>query len=210
MRVYELAAKIGTTSQTVMCLAEENEVEVYSPLSTLESDEVETLNAALLKVGIEKLKADAESARDRRMNKARRALKAAEEANRVQADELEANRQRAIAAYKEKGGEIAMPETKKAPVAAAKKPVKEEIKLDLPEGPKVKFEVSAEEPDEVDAPAANDADDFDDDDDDTWLQGKDRKPAGGKNQPMSMKKQQQALAKKEPKKEKEVKKDAKK
>ena len=30
MRVYELAAKIGTTSQTVMRLAEENEVEVYS------------------------------------------------------------------------------------------------------------------------------------------------------------------------------------
>ena len=210
MRVYELAAKIGTTSQTVMRLAEENEVEVYSPLSTLESDEVETLNAALLKVGVEKLKADAESARDRRMNKARRALKAAEEANRIQADELEANRQRAIAAYKEKGGDIPMPETKKAPVAAAKKPVKEEIKLDLPEGPKVKFEVSAAEPEEADATASNDADDFDDDDDDSWLQGKDRKAAGGKNQPMSMKKQQQALAKKEPKKEKEVKKDAKK
>lgn len=211
MRVYELAAKIGTTSQTVMRLAEENEVEVYSPLSTLESDEVETLNAALLKVGIEKLKADAESARDRRMNKARRALKAAEEANRIQADELEVNRQRAIAAYKEKGGEIPMPETKKAPVAAAKKPVKEEIKLDLPEGPKVKFEVSATEPEEADAPATNDADDFDDDDDDSsWLLGKDRKAAGGKNQPMSMKKQQQALAKKEPKKEKDVKKDAKK
>ena len=130
MRVYELAAKIGTTSQTVMRLAEENDVEVYSPLSTLESDEVETLNAALLKVGVEKLKADAESARDRRMNKARRALKAAEEANRIQADELEANRQRAIAAYKEKGGDIPMPETKKAPVAAAKKPVKEEMPKD--------------------------------------------------------------------------------
>ena len=103
-----------------------------------------------------------------------------------------------------------MPETKKAPVAAAKKPVQEEIKLDLPEGPKVKFEVSAEEPEDADAPTVNEADDFDDDDDDSWLQGKDRKAAGGKNQPMSMKKQQQALAKKEPKKEKDVKKDAKK
>ena len=179
MRVYELAAKIGTTSQTVMRLAEENDVEVYSPLSTLESDEVETLNAALLKVGVEKLKADAESARDRRMNKARRALKAAEEANRIQADELEANRQRAIAAYKEKGGDIPMPETKKAPVAAAKKPVKEEIKLDLPEGPKVKFEVSAEGPEDADAPVGTEADDFDDDDDDCWLEGQDRKAGGG-------------------------------
>ena len=203
MRVYELAAKIGTTSQTVMRLAGENDVEVYSPLSSLESEDVETLNAAFLKVGVEKLKAEAVSARDRRMNKARRALKAAEEANRILADELEAKRQRAIAAYKEKGGEIVMPDTKKAPVAAARKPVQEEIKLDLPEGPKVKFEVSEPEPEDVDAPAGNDADDFDDDDDGSdWLQGKDRK-ASSKNQPMSMKKQQQALSKKESKKEKD-------
>ena len=88
MRVYELAAKIGTTSQTVMRLAGENDVEVYSPLSSLEASDVETLNAAFLKVGIEKLKAEAESARDRRMNKARRALKAAEEANRIQREGL--------------------------------------------------------------------------------------------------------------------------
>ncbi len=202
MRVYELAAKIGTTSQTVMRLAGENDVEVYSPLSSLESEDVETLNAAFLKVGVEKLKAEAVSARDRRMNKARRALKAAEEANRILADELEAKRQRAIAAYKEKGGEIVMPDTKKAPVAAARKPVQEEIKLDLPEGPKVKFEVSEPEPEDADAPAGNDADDFDDDDDGSdWLQGKDRK-ASSKNQPMSMKKQQ-ALSKKESKKEKD-------
>ena len=202
MRVYELAAKIGTTSQTVMRLADENDVEVYSPLSSLESEDVDTLNAAFLKVGIEKLKAEAVSARDRRMNKARRALKAAEEANRVLADELEAKRQRAIAAYKEAGGEIVMPDTKKAPVAAAKKPVQEEIKLDLPEGPKVKFDVS--EPEDADAPATQDADDFDDEEDDSdWLQGKDRK-ASSKNQPMSMKKQQQALSKKESKKEKET------
>ena len=206
MRVYELAAKIGTTSQTVMRLAEENDVEVYSPLSSLESEDVDTLNAAFRKVGIEKLKAEAVSARDRRMNKARRALKAAEEANRVLADELEAKRQRAIAAYKEKGGEIAMPDTKKAPVAAAKKPVQEEIKLDLPEGPKVKFDVS--EPEDADAPAAPDADDFDDEEDDSdWLQGKDRK-ASSKNQPMSMKKQQQALSKKETKKEPKKEKEA--
>ena len=201
MRVYELAAKIGTTSQTIMRLADENEVEVYSPLSSLESEEVETLNAAVLKVGIEKLKAEAVSARDRRMNKARRALKAAEEANRVLADELEAKRQRAIAAYKEQGGGIAMPDTKKAPVAAARKPVQEEIKLDLPEGPKVKFDVSEQAPEDVQPERG--ADDFDDDEDDSsWLQGKDRK-AASKNQPLSMKKQQQALSKKESKKEKD-------
>ena len=199
MRVYELAAKIGTTSHTIMRLADENDVEVYSPLSSLEPEDVGTLNAAILKVGVERLKAEAVSARDRRMNKARRALKAAEEANRIQADELEEKRQRAIAAYKERGGEVVMPDTKKAPVAAAKKPVQEEIKLDLPEGPKVKFDVLEREPE--DAPADNEADDFDDDEDGSdWLQGKDRK-ASSKNQPMSMKKQQQALSKKEPKRE---------
>ena len=209
MRVYELAAKIGTTSQTVMRLAGENDVEVYSPLSSLEAEEVETLNAAFLKVGVEQLKAEAEAARDRRLAKARRALKAAEEANRLLADDLEAKRQRAIAAYKAQGGAVAMPETKKAPVAAARKPVQEEIKLDLPEGPKVKIEVS--EPDEMEGQESPETDDFDDEEDEeeTWLQGRDRK-AGGKNQPVSMKKQQQALAKKEKeaRKEKEAEKSA--
>ena len=211
MRVYELAAKIGTTSQAVMQLASENDVEVYSPLSSLEAEEVETLNAAFLKVGVEKLKADAVAARDRRLAKARRALKAAEEANRLQADELEAKRQRAMAAYREQGGAIAMPDTKKAPVAAARKPVQEEIKLDLPEGPKVKIEVSDPSPDDEldDEPRGDDVDDFDDEDDDeeSWLHGRDRKASGGKNQPVSMKKQQ-AISKKE--KEKESKKEAKK
>ncbi len=211
MRVYELAAKIGTTSQAVMQLASENDVEVYSPLSSLEAEEVETLNAAFLKVGVEKLKADAVAARDRRLAKARRALKAAEESNRLQADELEAKRQRAMAAYREQGGAIAMPDTKKAPVAAARKPVQEEIKLDLPEGPKVKIEVSDPSPDDEldDEPRGDDVDDFDDEDDDeeSWLHGRDRKASGGKNQPVSMKKQQ-AISKKE--KEKESKKEAKK
>ena len=59
MRVYELAAKIGTTSLAVMRLAEANDVEVYSPLSSLESDEVETLNKAFLAKGIEQVKAEA-------------------------------------------------------------------------------------------------------------------------------------------------------
>ena len=205
MRVYELAAKIGTTSQTVMRLAGENDVEVYSPLSSLEAEEVETLNAAFLKVGVEQLKAEAEAARDRRLAKARRALKAAEEANRLLADDLEAKRQRAIAAYKAQGGAVAMPETKKAPVAAARK-----LKLDLPEGPKVRIEVS--EPEEMEDQESPETDDFDDEEDEeeTWLQGRDRKAAGGKNQPVSMKKQQQALAKKEKeaRKEKEAEKSA--
>ena len=212
MRVYELAAKIGTTSLAVMRLAEANDVEVYSPLSSLESDEVETLNKAFLEKGVEQVKAEAEQARDRRAAKAHRALKAAEEANRLQADALEERRQRALAAYKAQGGKVEMPETKKAPVAAAKKPVKEEIRLDLPEGPKVKIDVSSPEED-FDREVAEETDDFDDDDDGSeWLQDRDRRAKDGKGSTVSMKKQQQVLAKKEAKKEaeKEAKKDAKK
>jgi len=210
MRVYELAAKIGTTSLAVMRLAEANDVEVYSPLSSLESDEVETLNKAFLEKGVEQVKAEAEQARDRRAAKAHRALKAAEEANRLQADALEERRQRALAAYKSQGGKVEMPETKKAPVAAAKKPVKEEIRLDLPEGPKVKIDVSSSEED-FDRETPEETDDFDDDDDGSeWLQDRDRRAKDGKGSSMSMKKQQQALAKKEAKKEaeKEAKKEA--
>ena len=208
MRVYELAAKVGTTSQAVMELAGENDVEVYSPLSSLADDEVETLNAAFLKTGVENLKAEAKKVLDRRRSKALRAQKAAANANSVLADELEARRQRAIAAYKAADGKIEMPETKKSP---AKKGGTEEIKLDLPEGPKVKIEVSETEFDEDDRPSEPDVDDFDDDEDDedTWLQGRDRKAAaGGKNQPVSMKRQQQSISKKE--KEKESKKEARK
>ena len=212
MRVYELAAKIGTTSLAVMRLAEANDVEVYSPLSSLETDEVETLNKAFLEKGVEQVKAEAEQARDRRAAKAHRALKAAEEANRLQADALEERRQRALAAYKSQGGKVEMPETKKAPVAAAKKPVKEEIRLDLPEGPKVKIDVSSSEED-FDQEVTEETDDFDDDDDGSeWLQDRDRRAKDGKGSTVSMKKQQQVLAKKEAKKEaeKEAKKDAKK
>ena len=191
MRVYELAAKIGTTSLAVMRTAESSGVEVYSPLSALEPNEVDAINKAFLEAGMERVRAEAESARDRRDNKRHRALKAAEEMNRLQADALEERRQRALAAYKAQDGKIEMPDTKKAPVAALKKPVKEEIKLDLslPEGPKVKIDIS--EPNE-DADGSSDADDFEDDevDESEWLHGKDRRASNGKSQSLSMKKQQ--------------------
>ena len=191
MRVYELAAKIGTTSLAVMRIADASGVEVYSPLSALEPDEVDSINKAFHDAGMEKVRAEAESARDRRANKKHRALKAAEEQNSLQADALEERRQRALAAYKAQGGKIEMPDTKKAPVATAKKPVKEEIKLDLPEGPKVKIDISEQDQDE-DVVAAPDIDDFDDDDEDgnEWLQDKDRRASSGKSQALSMKKQQ--------------------
>ena len=204
MRVYELAAKIGTTSLAVIRIAEANDVEVYSPLSSLDEGDVETINRAFLGVGTEKLKVEAMSARDRRAAKANRAAKAMEESNRRQADALEERRQRAIAAYKAAGGTIAMPETKKPPIAVAKKPATEEIKLDLPEGPKVKIDISEPDLDDAaDGDKPEDSDYFEDDEDDEakWLQGRDRRSKSGKGQGVSMKKQQQVLAKKEAKKE---------
>ena len=195
MRVYELAAKIGTTSLVVMRLAEANEMEVYSPLSSLDADDVDALNKAFLEAGVERVKAEGEAAGERRAAKAQRARKAAEDANRRQAEELEERRQRAIAAYKASGGGVQMPETKKT----SRKQATEEIKLDLPEGPKVKFDVSTQaEDDEPIQPV----DDFDDDEDDEneWLSEKDRRDNGGKGQ-AATRKQQQVLAKKEAKKE---------
>ena len=191
MRVYELAAKIGTTSLAVMRTAESSGVEVYSPLSALEPKEVDAINKAFLEAGMARVRAEAESARDRRDNKKHRALKAAEEQNRLQADALEERRQRALEAYKAQDGKIEMPDTKKAPVAVLKKPVKEEIKLDLslPEGPKVKIDISEQE---EDADGASVVDDFEDDEEDEseWLHGKDRRASSGKSQSLSMKKQQ--------------------
>ena len=51
MRVYEFAKKVGATCAAVMKMAEEKGVEVYSPLSQLEPEDVETLNKQLLAVG---------------------------------------------------------------------------------------------------------------------------------------------------------------
>ena len=59
MRVYEFAKKVGVTCAAVMKMAEEGEVEVYSPLSQLEPEDVETLNQCFLKAGPSVLKADA-------------------------------------------------------------------------------------------------------------------------------------------------------
>ncbi len=176
MRVYEFTRKTGVTFAKVVELAEANDVEIYSPLSQLDAADVETLNAAFLKAGPETLRAEAQAAADRRQAKAEKAAKAQVSRNRKQADELEARRQRAVAVYKQRGGKIAMPETAKAaPVAAPKKPAREEITLDLPQMPTVSIDIS--EPEDAPEPAAaaafdRDEDDFDDAD---YLQGKDRK-----------------------------------
>ena len=205
MRVYEFAKKVGATCAAVMKMAEEGEVEVYSPLSQLEPEDVETLNQCFLKSGPAALKADAAAAAERVRAKAAKAAAARAERDKVQAEALEAARQRAIAAHK--GLAPAMPVTAKT-VAPAPKPVpaavepempvepapkkaagpKVEIGVSLPELPKVSIQVSEEE----DRSAGED---FEDDEVDAsdYLHGKDRgrpsaaKPSSPKKEPMAKK-----------------------
>ena len=215
MRVYEFAKKVGVTCAAVMKMAEEGEVEVYSPLSQLEPEDVETLNQCFLKAGPSVLKADAVACAGKVRAKAAKAAAARAERDKVQAEALEAARQRAIAAHK--GLAPAIPVTAKT-VAPAPKPVpapvvaepekpveqppkkpagpKVEIGVSLPELPKVSIQVSEDE-------ERASGEDFDDDDLDArdYLHGKDRdRPAATKTS--SQKKEQaqkkESAAKREP------------
>lgn len=99
MRVYEFAKKVGATCAAVMKMAEEKGVEVYSPLSQLEPEDVETLNKQLLAVGPAAVKEEAAAAGERARAKAARAAAARAVHDKAQAEALEAARQRAIAAH---------------------------------------------------------------------------------------------------------------
>ena len=143
MRVYEFAKAKGITSAAVIKLAEASDVEVYSALSQLEEDDVETLSRSLLKGDAAGLKAEAVAVAERRRAKAAKAAAAQAEKNRAQAEALEAARQRALAAH-------GLPST--AAVAAPEKKPKEkkkestlEIGATLPEMPKVSIQVSEPE-----------------------------------------------------------------
>ena len=59
MRVYEFARKIGATCASVMRMAEEAEVEVYSPLSEIDDSDAESLNQRFLREGPSAMKAEA-------------------------------------------------------------------------------------------------------------------------------------------------------
>ena len=49
MRAYEFAKKVGIDYGSVVQLAEDNGIEIYSPLTQFEADEAETLHAAYLR-----------------------------------------------------------------------------------------------------------------------------------------------------------------
>ena len=196
MRVYEFARKIGATSASVMRMAEEAEVEVYSPLSEIDEGDLEALNQRYLQVGPDVVKADTDAIAARRAEKVARAVAMQAEKDKAQAAALEAARQRAIAAAE--GRSVEPPP--KAP--EKEKPI--EIKVNLPELPKVTIQVSEDDShaDDEDEPVTKDArgrhddDDVDDDDDDAdaYVQSKarDKRTAAAKQHPSQ--KQQQAAA----------------
>ena len=189
MRVYEFARKIGAACASVMKMAEEAEVEVYSPLSEIDEGDAETLNQHFLREGPAAVKAEADAVAARQKEKRARALAVQAEKDKSQAAALEAARQRAIAAAE--GRSVEMP-----PKASEKeKPV--EIQVTLPELPKVSIQVSEDESrDEEDdmSPAKGHDDDIDDEDDaDDYVQSKARdKRTAAKQHPSQ--KQQQAAA----------------
>ena len=137
MRVYEFARKIGATSASVMRMAEEAEVEVYSPLSEIDEGDLEALNQRYLQVGPGAVKADSDAVAARRAEKVARAAAIQAEKDKAQAAALEAARQRAIAAAE--GRSVEPPP--KAP--EKEKPI--EIKVNLPELPKVTIQVSEDD-----------------------------------------------------------------
>ncbi|MBQ4198572.1 MAG: translation initiation factor IF-2 [Kiritimatiellae bacterium] len=178
MRVYEFAKEKGVTCASVIKMAEESDVEVYSALSQLEDGDVETLSRAMLRKGMDGMKAEAAAAGERLKAKAAKAAKVRAAKDAAQAEALEAARKRAIAAHSgKKLSEVsaAKPAAKsaaKAEKAEKKKKPSLEIGATLPEMPKVSIQVS--EPDELERDV-----EVDDDDDEMdvrdFLHGKDLK-----------------------------------
>ena len=158
MRVYEFAKAKGITSAAVIRMAEASDVEVYSALSQLEDDDVETLSRSLLKGDAAGLKAEAAAVANRRRAKAAKAAAAQAEKDKAQAEALEAARQRAIAVHN--GLPAPAPKSEPPPAPKKKEPALE-IGATLPEMPKVSIQVSEpeereetveeEDDDEVDA-----------------------------------------------------------
>ena len=166
MRVYELARKLGTTSDAIMKLAEANDVEVYSTLSALESEDVETINREFLKIGPENFKNAAAENAEKRKAKAAKAAKVAKEKNDAQAKALEEGRKRAVEAYnKHTGSKMKVaPAPMPAPAPKAvkeKKAPKVTIEVAPPKMDKVVIEVSNTPSAEPKKPVYDDGDDDD-------------------------------------------------
>ncbi len=199
MRAYEFARRLGVTYASVQRMAEENGVEIYSPLTEFETADVESLNAAYLRADRAALLALAQAAADNGHAKAVKAAKARFEHDRRQFDELEAGRRLAL----EAAGLVdhaPAPVQPKEPVVGKPAAVKDLRDLlggsetaPEPKAPetKVSFEVSKAGEVGADEPMAPERGRGDDDDDEDldYLHGKDRRrqPTGkaAKAQPPS-------------------------
>ncbi len=149
MRVYEYAKKVGATSAAVMKMAEANDVEIYSPLSVLESSDVEVLDKGFLQQGREVTKAAFDAVVAKRAKKAEKAAGINVEKDKAQAKQLEEARQRALAAHKGAKVDVAAAATsagKKPAQQKKEKQAKVEIKVTPPAPPKISIQVSTPEP----------------------------------------------------------------
>ena len=196
MRAYEFAHKNGIDYGSVVRLAESCEVEIYSPLTQFEAEEVEALHAAYLRADRSAFAKAAEDLAERRKAKLHRLVQACAARDRVQMEELEAGRKRAleVAGLADFAKPLAVRE-QPAEKHAAVKDLKdllggseESAKDEKPaDAPRISIEVSSNDDADDDADAdvsrgnASSVDDEDDEDDElAYLHGKDRraKPSG--------------------------------
>ena len=190
MRAYEFAKKVGIDYGSVVQLAEDNGIEIYSPLTQFEADEAETLHAAYLRADRTAFAARLAAIAEKRHAKILQLSQARVAEARREAPELEAGRKRALAA----AGldDLAKPlVVKDAPIEkpTAVKDLKDLMGgsvEDAAEKPKetsrISIEVSATDEDDDALPQAEDlskgdvADDDEDEDAELeYLHGKDRR-----------------------------------
>ena len=192
MRAYEFAQKNGIDYGSVVRLAEANEIEIYSPLTEFEDDELEALHAAYLRADRADFTAAMEAVAEKRKSRRMRVMQVLSDRNRVQAEELEAGRKRALAAAGLTDLAKPLPARETAAKPAAVKDLKdllggteETASEEKPaDAPRISIEVSETE-DDVEPSGTSrkmESDDDDDDDEDAlkYLHGRDRRaqPSG--------------------------------
>ena len=211
MRAYEFAKKVGIDYGSVVQLAEDNGIEIYSPLTQFEADEAETLHAAYLRADRTALAARLAAIVEKRHAKVVQISKARAAEARRQAQELEAGRKRALVA----AGldDLAKPLAVKEPPVEKPTAVKdlkdllggsaEEAEEKPKETSRISIEVSTQDDDDAeDLPKDDVADDEDEDEDAErqYLHGKDRRaqPTGKAAKAQQQAKAQPSQKEKEP------------
>ncbi|MBR4652647.1 MAG: translation initiation factor IF-2 [Kiritimatiellae bacterium] len=195
MRAYEFAQKTGIDYGSVVQLAEASDIEIYSPLTQFEDEEVDALHAALLRADRSVFASAASQLAERRRARQKKAAQARAAHDRAQRDELEAGRRRAL----EAAGLVDAARPQPPHETVVEKPTAVKDLKDLLGGsesgpdeerpadaPRVSIELSKDDADydDVDSgrPSGPHVADDDDDDDDAlaYLHGKDRraKPTG--------------------------------